>query len=81
MYAAGICVHPHATLMTSVAAHVLPETSELAFLVREHLDDLATYATHLVGDASDALEEPVHRRPDGQAAPWSISMRRARLTA
>jgi DNA-directed RNA polymerase specialized sigma24 family protein len=42
--------------MTSVAAHVLPEASELAFLVREHLDDLVTYATHLVGDAGDALE-------------------------
>lgn len=42
--------------MTSVAAHVLPEASELAFLVREHLDDLVTYATHLVGDPRDALE-------------------------
>jgi len=80
MYAAPICVHPHATLMTSVAAHVLPETSELAFLVREHLDDLATYATHLVGDAGDALEfvaaavhhasryPPARVRADGRVA-------------
>jgi len=66
--------------MTSVAAHVLPEASELAFLVREHLDDLATYATHLVGDAGDAVEHlaaalqhasrypPARVRADGRVA-------------
>ncbi len=66
--------------MTSVAAHVLPESSELAFLVREHLDDLATYSTHLVGDAGDALEfvaaaihhasryPPARVRADGRVA-------------
>jgi DNA-directed RNA polymerase specialized sigma24 family protein len=42
--------------MLNVAPHVTPDASEVAVLVREHLDDLATYATHLVGDADDALE-------------------------
>lgn len=42
--------------MTNVAAPVLPSASELAGLVRENLDDLLTYATHLVGDADEALE-------------------------
>jgi DNA-directed RNA polymerase specialized sigma24 family protein len=67
--------------MTSVAAHVLPEeASELAFLVREHLDELVTYATHLVGDAGDAVEfvaaaiqhasryPPARVRADGRVA-------------
>ena len=80
MYPGRYLRAPHATLMTSVAAHVLPETSELAFLVREHLDDLATYATHLVGDSADALEfvaaaihhasryPPARVRADGRVA-------------
>jgi DNA-directed RNA polymerase specialized sigma24 family protein len=42
--------------MINVAAPVLPNASDLAGLVREHLDDLLTYATHLVGDADEALE-------------------------
>lgn len=42
--------------MLNVAPNVLPDASELAALVCEHLDDLATFATHLVGDADDALE-------------------------
>lgn len=42
--------------MTNVPAHALPRASEFAVLVREHLDALCTYATHLVGDADDALE-------------------------
>jgi DNA-directed RNA polymerase specialized sigma24 family protein len=42
--------------MINVAANVLPDASELAVLVRENLDDLASYATHLVGDAEGALE-------------------------
>src|SRR5438445_264459 len=42
--------------MINVAAPVLPDASTLAGLVREHLDDLVTYATHLVGDVDDAVE-------------------------
>src|SRR5258708_35791151 len=42
--------------MINVAAPVLPDASALAGLVREHLDDLVTYATHLVGDVDDAVE-------------------------
>jgi DNA-directed RNA polymerase specialized sigma24 family protein len=42
--------------MTNVAAPVLPDASALADLVRAHLDDLVTYATHLVGDVDDAVE-------------------------
>lgn len=43
--------------MLNVQPHVLTnDASELAVLVREHLDALCTYATHLVGDADDALE-------------------------
>jgi DNA-directed RNA polymerase specialized sigma24 family protein len=42
--------------MLNVAPHVLTDASELAVLVRENLDELATYATHLVGDADAGLE-------------------------
>src|SRR5258708_31830079 len=42
--------------MINVAAPVLPDASALAGLVREHLDDLVTYATHLVGDVDYAVE-------------------------
>jgi len=43
--------------MLNVAPHILSsDAGELATLVRENLDDLATFATHLVGDADDALE-------------------------
>ena len=42
--------------MINVAAPVMPHASDLAGLVREYLDDLLTYATHLVGDADEALE-------------------------
>jgi DNA-directed RNA polymerase specialized sigma24 family protein len=44
-------------VMLNVEPHVLTsDASELALLIREHLDALCTYATHLVGDAEDALE-------------------------
>ena len=46
----------HANVMINVAAPALPDASALAGLVREHLDDLVTYATHLVGDVDDAVE-------------------------
>jgi len=43
--------------MLNVAPHILSsDAGELATMVRENLDDLATFATHLVGDADDALE-------------------------
>jgi DNA-directed RNA polymerase specialized sigma24 family protein len=42
--------------MPHVTAPVSADASELAVLVREHLDALCTYATHLVGDSGDALE-------------------------
>ncbi|MFN2568035.1 MAG: sigma factor-like helix-turn-helix DNA-binding protein [Candidatus Dormibacteria bacterium] len=42
--------------MINVEAPVQPSASELARLVRENLDELLTYATHLVGDPDDALE-------------------------
>lgn len=42
--------------MPHVTATVPVDASELAVLVREHLDALCTYATHLVGDGEDALE-------------------------
>lgn len=66
--------------MINAAAHVLPDASELAGLVREHLDDLVSYATHLVGDAGDAVEftaggvyhatkyPPARLRVDGRAS-------------
>ena len=43
--------------MLNVAPHILSsDAGELAAMVRDNLDDLATFATHLVGDAEDALE-------------------------
>jgi DNA-directed RNA polymerase specialized sigma24 family protein len=49
------CLATH-TVMINVAAPVLPDASALAGLAREHLDDLVTYATHLVGGVEDAVE-------------------------
>ena len=42
--------------MINVLANVQPEAHELATLAREHLDELTTYATHLVGSTDDAME-------------------------
>jgi RNA polymerase sigma factor (sigma-70 family) len=42
--------------MLNATAPVMSNASELAGLACEHLDDLCTFATHLVGDADDALE-------------------------
>ena len=43
--------------MLNVAPQILSsDAGELATLVRENLDDLVTFATHLVGDPDDALE-------------------------
>jgi hypothetical protein len=57
MYAARQARVPRThNVMINVAAPVLPDASALVGLVREHLDDLVTYATHLVGDVDDAVE-------------------------
>ena len=76
--------------MANVAAPVLPTTSELARLVREHLDDLVTYATHLVGDADEAVEfvaggvyhaskyPPARLSVDGRAALYRAVIRACR---
>jgi DNA-directed RNA polymerase specialized sigma24 family protein len=42
--------------MLNATAPVVSNASELAGLACEHLDDLCTFATHLIGDADDALE-------------------------
>jgi DNA-directed RNA polymerase specialized sigma24 family protein len=42
--------------MINVLANIAPDASDLAGLACEHLDDLATYATHLTGSADDALD-------------------------
>jgi DNA-directed RNA polymerase specialized sigma24 family protein len=42
--------------MINVAANVSAESDELAGLVREHLPELVTYATHLAGNPDDAVE-------------------------
>jgi len=66
--------------MIHVAANVLPEAQELAGLAREHLDDLVSYAIHLVNNADDAVDfvaggihhasryPPARLRVDGRAA-------------
>ena len=42
--------------MINVAANVPATSGEFAELVSEHLDELVTYAAHLVGDANSAVE-------------------------
>jgi RNA polymerase sigma-70 factor (ECF subfamily) len=42
--------------MVNVTPHVLHDTSDLVALVRDHLDEMVSYATHLVGDPDDAVE-------------------------
>jgi DNA-directed RNA polymerase specialized sigma24 family protein len=66
--------------MINVALPAETNASELAELVREHLDQLATYATHLVGNADEAMDyvaggiyhatkyPPARIRTDGRAA-------------
>jgi len=41
--------------MINVSAHIAPEARELAATAREQLDDLVTYATHLVNHQADAV--------------------------
>jgi DNA-directed RNA polymerase specialized sigma24 family protein len=76
--------------MIHVAAHVQPEAHELAITAREHLDDLVTYATHLVGSSEDAVEfvaggiyhasryAPARLRIDGRAALYRAVTRASR---
>jgi DNA-directed RNA polymerase specialized sigma24 family protein len=77
-------------VMINVAANVLPESRELAATVREQLDDLVTYAAHLVFDADDALDfvtagiyhasryPPARLRVDGRAALYRAVTRACR---
>jgi len=65
--------------MINVAPPAEANASELAELVRDHLDQLATYATHLVGNADEAMDyvaggiyhatkyPPARIRTDGRA--------------
>lgn len=76
--------------MLHVASHVLPGASDLAGLVCEHLDDLATFATHLVGDADEAMDHvaagldqarrypPAQLRADGRVALYRAVLRACR---
>ena len=76
--------------MINVAAHVLPESRELAASAREHLDDLTTYATHLMYEDDDAVEfvaagiahasryPPTRLRSDGRAALYRAVTRACR---
>jgi len=76
--------------MINVAPNVSANASELAVLAREHLDELATLATHLVGDADAALEfvaagvhhatryPPARVRVDGRAALYRAVIRACR---
>ena len=69
-----------ANVMINVSAHIAPEARELAATVREQLDDLVTYATHLVNHQADAVAfvaggihhasryPPTRLRVDGRAA-------------
>lgn len=76
--------------MNNVAADVPPESDELAVIIREHLDEVSTFATHLVGDADDAIEfvaggiyhaakyPPARLRADGRAALYRAVTRACR---
>lgn len=76
--------------MINVAENALTTASDLAALVGENLDELATYATHLVGDPDDAMEfvaggiyhatkyPPVRLRADGRAALYRAVTRACR---
>ena len=76
--------------MINVAPNISNHASELAGLVRDHLDALCTYATHLVGDPDDAVEfvaggvyhatkyPPTRLRDDGRAALYRAVTRACR---
>lgn len=76
--------------MLNVAPHDLTDASDLAALIRDHLDELATYAAHLVGDPEQAMEfvaggvfhgskyPPARLRVDGRAALYRAVTRACR---
>jgi DNA-directed RNA polymerase specialized sigma24 family protein len=76
--------------MINVSAHIAPEARELAATVREQLDDLVTYATHLVNHQADAVAfvaggihhasryPPTRLRVDGRAALYRAVTRACR---
>lgn len=80
--------------MLNVAPHVTPGVApgapELAVVVCEHLDELATFATHLVGDPNEAMEfvaagvqhatryPPARLRVDGRVALFRAVLRACR---
>ncbi len=76
--------------MITAALNVPVQSGEFAELVSEHLDDLLTYAVHLVGDATDALEltaggvhhagryPPARLQIDGRAALYRAVTRACR---
>jgi DNA-directed RNA polymerase specialized sigma24 family protein len=76
--------------MINAAANVPATSGEFTELVSEHLDDLVTYAAHLVGDADSAVElaaggilhaakyPPARLRVDGKAALYRAVTRACR---
>lgn len=76
--------------MINVSANVLPEARELSETAREHLDELLSYATHLVQDPADAVDfvaagiyhasryPPARLRVDGRAALYRAVTRACR---
>ena len=76
--------------MINAAANVPAISGEFAELVSEHLDELITYAAHLVGDADSAVEmaaagifhaakyPPARVRVDGTAALYRAVTRACR---
>jgi len=83
-----LCTH---TVMLNVAPHASSSyASELSGLVREHLDELLTYAIHLTGDADEAMEfvaagvyharryPPARLQSDGRVALYRAVTRAAR---
>jgi DNA-directed RNA polymerase specialized sigma24 family protein len=76
--------------MINVAANVAPSSGEFTELVCDHLDDLVTYAAHLVGDVDNAVEfvaggiyhatkyPPTRLRLDGRAALYRAVTRACR---
>ncbi len=76
--------------MINVSAHIAPEARELAATAREQLDDLVTYATHLVNHQADAVAfvaggihhasryPPTRLRVDGRAALYRAVTRACR---
>ena len=76
--------------MINVPPHVQPEARELSETAHEHLDDLVTYATHLVYDPGDAVDfvtagiyhasryPPARLQVDGRAALYRAVTRACR---